>query len=676
MWRDWSIGSKVSAAAFGIVSAVFLAFVVLVEAGVSRLAEAEAAREVGDKTRMLSDTVGIVDADLRKQVTVYAKLFKSKFPDGFTIDAGNMVKVGAESAPALSSGKMLNLDFSVPDDFTRLTGVYATVFVRRGDDFVRVTTSHKKENGERAIGTKLDHAHPGYRKVLEGQTYAGPASLFGGMYMTNYEPIRNAAGQVIGILYVGVGFDESLLSLKNKIKGLKLGETGHYFALEARAGKDLGKLLIHAQAEGRNALAAKDDAGGEYIRGMLERKQGVARYTLDGRERIAAYDHIKSWDMVVVGEAVVDEVTAPAAALRNRLALVGLALVALVAALLYPLVLVLVKRPLEQALRVARTVAEGDLGSRIEVRSKDECGKLMAALKDMNDSLAAIVGQVRSGTLAIESTAVQMAEGNRDLASRTEEQASSIEETAASMTELTRAMERNSASAQQADALAQSASEVARKGGAVVSQVVATMASIKASAQKIADITGVIDGLAFQTNILALNAAVEAARAGEQGRGFAVVATEVRTLAQRSAAAAKEIKVLIGASVEQVELGDRLVANAGATMEDIVASVSRVTGIMDEMQGAGREQEVGINEVSAAVGQMDQAVQSNASLVEQAAAAAAADALEGEAARLARMVQFFRLADQREPAAAAPAAPPARAASARKPGPPPERIAA
>jgi methyl-accepting chemotaxis protein-2 (aspartate sensor receptor) len=398
---------------------------------------------------------------------------------------------------------------------------------------------------------------------------------------------------------------------------------------------------------------------------MLEQKTGVLRYQLGGEEHLAAFQYVPSWNMVIVGEALGAEVTHSALALRNRFAVIGLLLVAVVAGLLYPLTVRLVKQPLEHALQVARTVAAGNLGSHIEAVASDEPGKLLAAMKDMNDSLAHIVGRVRHGALMMESTATQLAEGNRDLASRTEMQASSIEQTVAAMAHLTQAVQRNSASAQQANQLAQSASDVARKGGAVVAQVVDTMATIKASAQKIADINSVIDGIAFQTNILALNAAVEAARAGEQGRGFAVVATEVRTLAQRSASAAKEIKELIGASVEQVEEGDRLVADAGATMEDIVASVTRVTDIMREMQAAGDEQSAGIAQVGAAIAHMDQAVQSNAALVEEAAASATT--LEQEAVALTQTVQFFTLGahGQQGPAArpAVPGAPAPRLAA-------------
>jgi len=298
-------------------------------------------------------------------------------------------------------------------------------------------------------------------------------------------------------------------------------------------------------------------------------------------------------------------------------------------------------RPLDEAVRIAGAVADGDLTQDISVRARDETGHLMRALNEMNAGLARIVGRVRTSTDTIASASGQIASGNLDLSKRTEQQAASLERTAASMEQLTSTVRQNADNARQANTLAQSASEVAAKGGTVVTQVVATMGAINTSATRIADIIGVIDGIAFQTNILALNAAVEAARAGEQGRGFAVVASEVRNLAQRSAAAAKEIKSLIDDSVQKVHHGSELVDQAGATMGEIVGSINRVTDIMSEIMAASEEQSAGIEEVNHAIVQMDQATQQNAALVEQATAAA--QQLREEADSLATAVGAFRL---------------------------------
>jgi len=314
---------------------------------------------------------------------------------------------------------------------------------------------------------------------------------------------------------------------------------------------------------------------------------------------------------------------------------------ALLAALVGWLISRSISRPLRIAVDAAEQVASGDLSRHIEADSRDETGQLLHALGDMNRALARVVGEVRSGADTIATASGQIASGNQDLSSRTEEQASSLQQTAASMEELTSTVRQNADNARQANQLAVSASEVAVRGGEVVGQVVDTMGSINASSRKIVDIIGVIDGIAFQTNILALNAAVEAARAGEQGRGFAVVASEVRSLAQRSAAAAKEIKQLIDDSVSKVEEGSRQVAEAGSTMDEIVGSVRRVTDIMGEITAASQEQTSGIEQVNQAISQMDQVTQQNAALVEEAAAAAAS--LQEQTGALVHSVRVFKI---------------------------------
>ncbi|MBA5604734.1 MCP four helix bundle domain-containing protein [Duganella sp. FT3S] len=314
-----------------------------------------------------------------------------------------------------------------------------------------------------------------------------------------------------------------------------------------------------------------------------------------------------------------------------------------------------ITRPLHKAVQVAQTVAAGNLNSKIDVRSADETGMLLQALKDMNASLVNIVGQVRQGTETIATASSQIASGNLDLSARTEQQASSLQQTASSMEQLTATVKQNGDSSRQAHTLALSASEVAVKGGTVVEEVVDTMGMINASARKIVDIIAVIDGIAFQTNILALNAAVEAARAGEQGRGFAVVASEVRNLAQRSAAAAKEIKELIGDSVDKVEAGARLVDEAGSTMKEIVINVRRVTDIIGDITAASTEQTLGIEQINRAISQMDQVTQQNAALVEEAAAAAAS--LQGQSSALADVVSVFQLTGQVGPRTLAAGAP-------------------
>jgi methyl-accepting chemotaxis protein len=382
----------------------------------------------------------------------------------------------------------------------------------------------------------------------------------------------------------------------------------------------INKLKAAGQADEATAMADN-----QFAAGLVVYEDAVAKLAAHQREKI---------DVLSKG------ISADHAA--GQATLLVLSAIALVLGALFAWRLTVgIVRPLGRAVSVAETVAAGDLSAEIVVESRDEAGQLMLALREMNTSLAKVVGEVRMGTETIATASGQIASGNQDLSSRTEEQASSLEETAASMEELTSTVKQNADNARQANQLAVSASEVAVRGGSVVGQVVDTMGSINASSKKIVDIIGVIDGIAFQTNILALNAAVEAARAGEQGRGFAVVASEVRSLAQRSAAAAKEIKTLIGDSVEKVAEGSKQVEEAGRTMDEIVGSVRRVTDIMGEITAASQEQTSGIEQINQAITQMDQVTQQNAALVEEASAAA--QSLQEQAGSLVQAVSVFKL---------------------------------
>ncbi|MGJ9416255.1 Cache 3/Cache 2 fusion domain-containing protein [Massilia sp. CMS3.1] len=645
---NWSVGTKISAFSFALVGAILAALIVTITITTAAMLEERAKDNLHNELQGVVNTVELFNRTVSAEAVSFGRVFAAGFGGSFESDPAAPVDIGGKQVPSLKhDGKVINLDFSAPDSFSAATGGNATIFVADGDDFVRVTTSVKKENGERAVGTQLDRASPAYAALKDGKTYVGLAKLFGKQFITQYAPVRDAAGKVVGALYVGVDITPEVAALKERIRAVKVGDTGYFYVLNAAAGKNYGELLVHPTREGDNILDSRAANGVEFVKDILAKKTGVISYDWKnpgesvGREKMVAFTHFKDWNWVVAGGTYRDEITQEAARLRNQYTIFGLIALSIFAAVLYIFVRATVTRPLAAARDAAVRIADGDLTVTVARRHNDEIGLLADAMNGISHKLSMVVGKVRDGAEQIANASSEISTGNLDLCTRTEQQASSLATTSSSMGELTETVRQNAEHARQANTLAVSASTIAQKGGSMVAQVVETMESINQSSRKISDITGVIDGIAFQTNILALNAAVEAARAGEQGRGFAVVASEVRNLAQRSAAAAKEIKTLIAASSSEVDAGRELVSKAGATMNEVLASVGRVTSIMADITAASAEQSSGIEQVNRAIGEMDDTTQHNAALVEEASAAA--QALQDQAAELARAVRLFRL---------------------------------
>ena len=462
-----------------------------------------------------------------------------------------------------------------------------------------------------------------------------------------------------------------LQALKAEIDEISKRTSAEFKVLETSMTTPKGKAGFAKLNAARMAYRGPRD---KLIELLMAGKRDEARQLLVAEVVPRQQDYMTAvTELVELGGRLMDDASqqAEAHATSTRWT-VGLAIVAglLLAAATAAWIIRTTLRPLNQAVDVARSVAAGDLSKQFDASGSTETAQLLSALKEMQTRLADIVGEVRANAEGVATASAEISSGNSDLSARTEHQASALEETAASMEQLGATVRTNSDNAQQANQLAQAASDVASRGGQAVEAVVSTMREISDSSGRIAEIIGTIDGIAFQTNILALNAAVEAARAGEQGRGFAVVAGEVRTLAQRSAEAAKEIKTLIAQSVERVEQGTRQVDQAGATIEQVVTSIRRVTDIVGEISSASREQASGVAQVGEAVTAMDQATQQNAALVEESAAAA--ESLKMQAQQLVQAVAVFKLAGgaatpavAARPAAAMPAPAPAAAPVAR-----------
>lgn len=646
--RSWKIGTKLSVTIFTIVTLMLVIFMTLINISSIKIAEDRAVEDTRANTSIIVQMLGTFDRMMQSQITVLSHIFSTTIGKDITVATGEQMQVGTISVPVIRAGNTpLNLNNALIDQFTKISGSIGTVFVRKGDDFIRVATSLRNEKNERVLGTALGKEHPAYALIMAGEPYIGNATLFGRQFVTRYDPVKDNAGRVIGILFVGTDFTEASKQIRETIKGITIGKTGYFYALNT-LGKNYGNMALHPTLEGKNVSELQDSEGKYFIKELLSKKKGLMRYEWKDeqgryREKLISYDYMPGWDWVVVGGTFADEFTEETTGVIRFYTLLGTGMFIIAGILLSLFVKRQLSIPLGSATSAARKLAKGDLSVHLENNRKDEIGRLTEAVNSIGQELTHVISQVRQSAEYIAQSSKEITSGNLDLSNRTESQATALTQTTASMSELADAIRKNATHTTEANTLAATTSGLAVRGGEMSTRVMNTMNTIRESSHKIVDIITMIDGIAFQTNILALNASVEAARAGERGRGFAVVADEVRTLAQRSANAAREITTLIQDTVDKVENGFKLASDTEALMKEMVTAIQEVTHLFASIKNASDEQRASIEQVNIAVTQMDEVTQRNAALVEESAAAT--QHLEMEAEQLVGTVAAFHTED-------------------------------
>lgn len=588
--------------------------------------EHELEREVG----LIAGNFEFFHESLVTRTNQLGEIFFSMFPSKMSIDENSTTPVGQYNAPLLMhDGSVINGNFSKPDEFTRMTGGNATIFMRYGDDFLRVSTSLRKANNDRAFGTLLGTKHPGYKTLISGNTYEGPAFLFGRNYMTKYIPFKNSAGKVIGILYVGFNYSSQLKALKEKVSKIKFGETGYVYAISAKEGKTKGRLVMHPSLEGKNLVEMTDATGNKVFHKLLEADSGVLHYDWKNasgsvKDKLVSFKHVKGWNWVMAAGSYTEEFTRESVSLRNNMIVMSVISALLIVGLVF-LTLRQWLNPLGLIAKAIEALGSGDLRARVDIsgsedmdNNSNEIQLLTGHLNKMVEELRGLITGILGSVELMASSSNRVADVSMKTSQGVDRQLGDVDMVATAINEMAATVQEVASSAVSTDEAAKESNDYASEGSSVVNRVASSIRELAAEVEQSATVIEkveresesidtvleVIRGIAEQTNLLALNAAIEAARAGEQGRGFAVVADEVRTLASRTQDSTQEIQQIIERlqsstkeAVQKMQFGREKaqlsvdeVTKAGEVLNSITDSIGKISDMTAQIATATEEQ--------------------------------------------------------------------------------------
>ncbi|MDY0300582.1 MAG: methyl-accepting chemotaxis protein [Trichlorobacter sp.] len=681
--RKYSLGTRLGMGQGLLVLVLMGILTTVITVTATRLATHEAEKNLKAQTEAVVDAMVAYDGALTDAANRLTSVLRSRLGTQFAIDNSRSITVGEHQTPLLSAdGTTLNLNTAPVDQFTRTTGAVGTVFVRKGDDFIRITTSLLQADGKRAQGTLLDRKHPAHSLLLKGESYVGKATLFGKDYMTKYEPVKDSEGKVQAILFVGMDFTNGLKSLKDRIKNIKIGETGYIFAIDAAPGPSQGTLTMHPAKEGSSILEAKDSSGKQFVKEMIAQKSGIIHYPWineelgekSARDKLVAFTHLPEWNWIVAAGSYTKELNALAATIRNTTIIASIIVLVCILAMITVLIRNWVSAPLYKLSEQIEQYADGDFShatapAELEPGDADELllmrhgvSKMAYTLREVLARLTGSANEVVTAAQQVSITSEQIANGADNIAGQTLSVSTAGEEMSATSSDIAQNCQMAAESAQQATQAANNGASVVEETISVMSQIAdkvqesaRTVESLGSRSDQIGAIIGTIEDIADQTNLLALNAAIEAARAGEMGRGFAVVADEVRALAERTTRATREISDMIKAiqgetkgaviameqGVGQVEAGTREARKSGEALQDILEQIGNVAMQVSQIATAAEEQTATTSEISGSIMQITDVVQTTAAGARESATAATE--LNATARELQRMVQQFRL---------------------------------